>query len=105
MPDYRKTEGPAYAWRRAHGVQIHNPRNGPASIVFLEEDVVQVAGKEFQKPNVDSCAAQFNPARVIPLVDLVTNLPTGETVTAQYLYLILHSLYLDVAAERDGRPQ
>jgi hypothetical protein len=100
--DYRQTSGSATSWRRARAVMISNPRNATPSISFGEEDVVSVNGAETRSDVMGAAArGSLDPTAVIPLVNPDTGELTGETVTQAHLYQVMHSLYLQLAKQRD----
>lgn len=100
--DYRQQEGAASSWRRARRVTINNDRAAVPSIAFHEEDIVQFGGNEFRTPLASFVEGDFDPAAEIPLVNPVTGALTGGVATHSDLYVILHSLYIQLAAERDA---
>jgi hypothetical protein len=101
MPDYRQETGTANAWRRASTITIHNPLGGTPSIVFHEEDAVEVNGKKFRASNAAQVTGFFDPAATFPLVHPLTGdvIGTGSQMEFQVL---LHSLYLKLAGDRDA---
>jgi hypothetical protein len=100
MADYRQKQGSATSWRRAAQVTIHNPRNGQPTINFVEQDVVVLGNEEFHRQNAGMVAGTFDPQATFPLVSPITGQQFG-TAKQEDLYVLLHSLYLHLAAKRD----
>jgi hypothetical protein len=103
--DYQQQEGQATSWRRAAQVIVNNTRDRTPSIIFHEEDRVSVNGVEFAVPGMPkSVGAPFNPEGLIPLLNPITGEPLGTSVTQQEFYVILFSLYMQLAVARDNAP-
>lgn len=105
MPDYRQANGQANSWRRAREVHIKNPRGGTPMVSFVEEDVVQFGNQEARVPVLPAggvAHGYFEPGGVIQMRDPQTGELTGTTVTHAELYAIMHSLYIQLALERDA---
>lgn len=102
--DYRQTEGTANSWRRARQVTIENPRDRTPNITFHEEDIVAVGGQEFRTPvmGVGVVHGEFDSGAEIALINPETGEPLGVSVPQSQLYVILHSLYIQLAHERDA---
>lgn len=103
MSLYREETATATKWRRVSEITISNPRL-PAvpSIWFREDDVIVIGDHELIQRNAGSLSDSFVPTATIPLLDPETNVPTGSTVTQQDLYVILNSLYIQLAEARDA---
>jgi hypothetical protein len=103
MADYRETVAEALAWRRAKGVTLDNPLTGAKTVTFTEEDVVTLNGTTFNQPvtPVGAVRVEFNPEGVFPLVNPATGDEIGQTANHIDLYVMLHSLYIHLAKQRD----
>lgn len=102
--DYKFQEGSATSWRRAYSVNIQNPTGGSPSILFHEEDVFSMGGELITRPVISpGLLGVFDASAEIPLVNPETGDLTGQTATHQDLYVLLHSLYMQLARERDAR--
>lgn len=101
MANYKQTPVTGDSWQRCRFIQISNALGSVPQIQFTEETVLKLEG--FGTINKDSgyFVTEFNPNSNIDMVDVHTGEPTGETVTHQRLYEILHSLYLQEAHKRD----
>lgn len=102
MSNYKQSEITGESWQRAARVVIENPRNGVPAITFIEEKVI-VNGEEIIVP-AGSVSEPFLPENYLEEFPLY-HPETGEIVgsaTYQDVYVILHNLYLHVAAKRDG---
>jgi len=113
MANYKETNLSGVSWLRCRAVTINNPlpgmgefdhltqqHLGPVSY-FQEEKVISIDGVQ-SVMDVGACRKVFNPTDTIPLLDPETGLPTGTTVTQGELYVILYSLYMQTATERDA---
>lgn len=100
MADYKEQSISGNKWQRCRAVTILNPHGGQPTAHFQEEEVATYGGDTLQQ-DVGSCQATFSPGDVIPLLDVATLLPTGQTATHAQLYQILFSLYMATAQARD----
>lgn len=111
--DYKQNDFSSTAWQRCRSVTISNPH--PASghpmnpqpphpiATFEEEQVFALPDGKFVFTSVGSCSKAFDPAAAFPILDPSTGLPTGQTFTQGVLYVILYSLYMQTAIERDAQ--
>lgn len=101
--DYRAETGEATSWRRAKRIVISNELGQTPFIVFSEEDVISIGGKEAHIDAMTAVRGDFDPASgTIPLVNPQTGVPLGESMTHADLYVVLYSLYLQLATARDA---
>ena len=100
MPDYKEAALSGTEWQRCKTVIINNPLVGLKSIFFQEERVISIGGQDFKQP-LDGCSKNFSTEGVFTLIDPITNLPTGQNMTHNELYVALYSLYMQTALERD----
>lgn len=102
--NYRETVGQITQYRRAAGVSIRNDLGESAGITFHEEDVVLFDGKvtsvQSVAPMTRQVYGEFDPNGLFPLVHPATGESLG-TGTHEQLYVLLHSLYLYLAQQRD----
>lgn len=101
MSNYQQTQAPGTAWRRCHKVILDNPVNGARTALFLEQEVATV-GERTIASEAGFCKSDFDPEAMLLIRNPETGEPTGGYVTQGYLYLLLHSLYLAVAEQRDS---
>ena len=99
--DYREQPVAGKSWRRAKQIVIKNHLGGTPLVQFYEEDVVQ-AGEHRVGTDIGPVTTAFDPSGVIPLVNPQTGVLTGQSVSHAEVYVILHSLYLQVAQARDN---
>jgi hypothetical protein len=111
--NYKETNLSGVSWMRCRAVTIHNPLPGMGEVdfkaqnyvgpvaYFQEEKVISIDGAQ-TVADAGACRKVFNPAEAIPMLDPETGEPTGATVTQGELYVILFSLYMQTALERDG---
>ncbi len=103
MPDYKAAALTANKWRRASAVVIENPVGDGKRIVFREEDFTQLSdGRVMNEPAGQIAAVYEDPAATFPLRDPASGELTGQTATHGEVYVLLHSLYLSLAENRDA---
>jgi hypothetical protein len=102
MVNYKQSEVVGQQWRRCNSIQISNPYNGQATLVFGEEEIISLPGADIQRPMVP-LSAVFDPTKEIPLVNPNTGELTGESISEMDVYIILFSKYMALAKERDDR--
>ena len=110
MANYKETDLAGVSWVRCKNITITNPLDGTMQLgglvplvptaYFQEEKVISIDGVQ-NTLDVGSCFKKFNPVEPITLVNPETGGPIGTTVSHEELYVILYSLYLQTAQERD----
>lgn len=112
-PNYNETTVSGATWIRSFQVQINNSYNGTPTVVFLEERAVALSDNTVLTIPVQPgfCEVGFDPSAQIPLVNPWTGEPMTnndpENPVQQYAshieaYILLWSLYLQTAMERDA---
>lgn len=101
MPNYKEVLAQNSVYTRCHTLIVNNPYERQPSVQFQEERVVRVDDQVFFQP-MEGCRIDVTPGALITVLDPVTNLPTGETVTHERLYQLLYSAYIQTALERDS---
>lgn len=98
--NYREQQTTGVTWRRCHEVTLFNPLNGTQFARFAEQDACTVGDKTIttQAMYLD---LPFDLEADFPLLDPVTGMPTGQTMTHAGLYQALFSLYMQTATRRD----
>jgi hypothetical protein len=103
MASYQESTVTGTAWKRCNKIEIRNPYQGQKLAIFLEEELTSLAnGKIIQEPSTNIQEPFADPTKIVELVDPTTGTPLGNTVTYQEIYVILHSLYIQLADERDA---
>jgi hypothetical protein len=105
--DYRENTqmGEVSKWTRTYKIECYNFYNEIPSITFFEEEKVKlpdgsvINGEKSEPGNVSEFLA--DPNKEITLLHPVTQEIIGTT-TYQNLYIILYSLYLQLATNRDA---
>ena len=101
--NYRESDVIGVTWQRCHRIDIRNPYEEPKFAVFLEEEITDLGNGKIVKSPAGQILADFtDPTTVVNLINPLTGAPLNETVTYQDIYVILHSLYLQLATERDN---
>jgi hypothetical protein len=74
-------------------------------ISFSEETVVTLQNNKVLRTPLggQSLVKRFNITETFPVLNPETNLPTGQTLSHQDLYVYLYSLYIQTATERDAQ--
>jgi hypothetical protein len=109
--DYKQSDEVGTSWQRCNNLGVINPLAGDTTLLpgqptiptifFSEEKVINLGGETIRKP-AGGCQKEFNATDVIPLLNPSTNEPLGTTATHQDLYVLLYSLYMQTALERDA---
>ena len=111
MPNYKEAETTGTKWQRGCRIMIENPisikdgdvTNETPSITYVEEEVTINADNSMTHKLVGSLSAKVDdPMLTIPMIDPVTNLPTGTSYTLQLAQWILYSYYWYLADKRDN---
>lgn len=103
MPNYQEsiTEGVVQKWRRLDYATVYN--HAPFSIVCHEQDrTVLPDGRVLNDPVEQIKYELTDPTVEIPLIDPATYEPTEQTITAGEAYVMLASVYLWLARQRDA---
>lgn len=103
MANYNETNVTGTTWQRCHKIEIRNPNGGSKSAIFFEEEITSLEnGRVIQEP-ITNIQEQFSdPMKTIELLNPETGDQLGNTVTYQDVYVILYSLYMQLAAARDA---
>jgi hypothetical protein len=103
MSTYIESTVTGQVWTRCNQIAIDNRRGSTPTVRFEEERVAVLDdGDEMRKPAA-GITLDFDPARVIPLLNPSTGQPTGDETTYGAVYAILYSAYIAAAQERDAR--
>lgn len=94
------TNGNITSWRRSHRLTISNPYNQAPKIVFDEEDRTAIPDGRSMVTNNTSIEADFDPDKTFKIINPMTGEEIGES-NYQNLYVLLFSLYISLANERD----
>jgi len=100
--NYKQTTVSGDSWVRATRVVIENQLDGIPSINFVEEQVVNIGAEQIKRLVSNVCTSMTDQTATFPLVNPATGLATGTTASYGEIYVLLHSLYLDLAAKRDA---
>ena len=102
--NYKETTVTGASWVRANSVTVHNPLGGTGTIRFNEERVIVIdGGRKIFEPvgSVQERLTEDKRSKVFALKHPETLEVVGQA-TYEQVYLLLHSLYLHLAAERDA---
>ena len=112
MTNYKESTLVGSVYTRAKTLTIHNPLTGLVNdytkalehkkrVIFAEETIANI-NNTYVAISESMCHTEFNPTSIINLRNPETGEPTGNTVSHAELYVILYSLYLQTAEERDA---
>ena len=102
MPNYREVIGQASIRRRSFQVVIDNPLDNTPRVTFQEEEIITLPDGTVLHNNVTGVGEMYDPNGVIDLLDPATDLPMGQTMTQQQVFLALYSQYIALAKARDA---
>ena len=101
MADYKQTTVTGTSWKRARNLTIYNMLGGTPSIAITEEEAFILSGRVVLGSDSTFLNADFNPTESFHIINPITGEDTGTTATHQDIYVMLHSLYTDLATKRD----
>jgi hypothetical protein len=99
--NYRGALQAAETWRRCRRVLIDNKYGTIPMLSMLEEEVILTPSGAMRRDTAD-LQTEFDPALEIPVINPMDLRPTGETVYAGDVYVMIFSLYMLLAARRDA---
>ena len=107
MPNYQQTNVSGTSYIRSNQVVVNNPLQGTKAITFMEEQVVNLEGESIQRQRggVQEPFTVENSGEEFQLINPETGDQLGATASYQELYVMMHSLYLHLAAKRDSLSQ
>lgn len=106
MPNYKQSDISGQSWQRAVRVVVENPSEGTPAITFIEERIINLPGQKITQ-SAGNVSEPFTPENAMEQFNLL-NPETGVVIGAaayQDVYVMLHSLYLHIAAKRDAANQ
>ena len=103
MAEYRESPITGRKRMRSYRVTAHNPANGARAIQFDEEWLTELDDGRFINEPAGSIRKDFNdPTVTFDLLNPETGAVIGSSSYMQ-VYVILHSLYMHLANERDAQ--
>jgi hypothetical protein len=104
MPNYKESSATGSIWQRAYQVSIDNRYGITPAVTFYEEEVIDIGTTNITK-HVGHLVEPFDdPSKTFNLLHPVTGDVIG-TATYMDIYVMLSSLYLDLATKRDTPPE
>lgn len=100
MSFYKPRKTTIESSQRCYRLVGESPLGGVPRIDFLEEMVTVTDGIAEKKP-VAGCSLVLDPLAIIPLLDPLTGIALGRSVTHGDIYTILYSAYRNAAELRD----
>jgi hypothetical protein len=102
MPNYNESIVTGSEYTRCNTICITNPYGKTPSVQFGEERAAVLGADRVIFEPLGSISEAFDPAKVIPLLDPNTGLPTGVEATYGDVYIMIFSAYLAAAKARDA---
>lgn len=104
MPNYKESSVAGSVWQRAYKVIIDNVYNSVPTVTFNEEEIISTGTTNISK-HISSLVEHFNdPTKSFPLINPLDGTEIG-TATYQDVYVLLSSLYINLANQRDQASQ
>ncbi len=101
--DYKQSTVTGESWQRCLHIEINNPSGATPSIRFDEERRIALAdGTSIGTPAGAIHKDFTDPAAEFTLLNPETGEPVGQQITHGFVYAVLWSLYMALAAERDA---
>lgn len=100
--NYQESAVTGTKWKRCVRLVCGNPYGGTPVVSFEEEEAVNVGDKTLTFPIRDVFIKPFSAAGSFALLNPLTGIPTGQTMTHAELIGVLYSLYIACATERDN---
>lgn len=100
MKNYRETSQESTSWRRVVEVRINNPLNAPATVHYVEHDMLRLPDRAIVT-GADSMTLNYTPGSQIELRDPKTLERTGKMISEDLVQLAIYSKYLNGAEARD----
>lgn len=103
MAEYRESPITGRKRMRSYRVTAHNPANGARAIEFAEEWLTELDDGRYINEPAGSIRRDFtDPTAQFALLNPETGEPVGLSATYLQVYVMLHSLYMHLAAQRDA---
>ncbi len=105
MADYKSSNVSGTSYIRASRINIENPLNATPSVLFAEEQVINLGENTDPITRLISnvSMSMTDPNKVIELRDVNTWELTGQTTTIGQIYQSIASVYWALALERDSQ--
>ena len=101
MPEYKEQVVDGVSRCRASSITFSNPINGLPLASFNEEELTTLSNGQILSRPLGQLSACFSESESFQLLGQ-DNSPTGQSMTHGELLLVLRSLYLHHAMQRDG---
>jgi hypothetical protein len=105
MANYNESNVTGSEYQRARLVQVSNEYNGGKSITFVEEVVTTLSNGKVVHTAAGQVSEPFGPENMLsefPILNPETGEQIGQSAKYVDVYVLLHSLYLHLAARRDA---
>ena len=102
MANYKESNVTGITWQRCNRIDIRNPYEEPKFAVFIEEEITDFGNDKIVKSPVGQILADFtDPSIIVNLINPETGESLNSSITYQDIYIMLHSLYIQLATQRD----
>ena len=102
MSNYKEKNITGKKHQRYCRVVIEDPYKGLPSIMFVEEEIIEI-GEEVTTKLVSNISVVLDPAASFPGVDPETDVPAGRGITHGEVQALLYSLYKYLTTQRDQK--
>lgn len=106
MPNYKEqiaTET-KQVWWRSNRVRVENIYEQVPVVFFDEEQITKVGDEVIKQETVGGLTLTYDPSYTIAIVNPLDDQPTGQTMTLQDGFVMMYSLYKQLAEARDTPP-
>jgi len=100
MSNYKETRVVGQEYIRCSEIKIVNPYQKTPSVSFGEERATLLSDRTILD-RAGELTISFDPSKVIKIINPITGLDTGTTITYGEIYSLLYSAYMDAALQRD----
>ena len=102
MANYKESNVTGVTWQRCNRIDIRNPYEEAKFAVFLEEEITDLGNDKIVKSPAGQILADFiDPSTEVNLINPETGESLDISITYQDIYIVLHSLYIQLATLRD----
>jgi hypothetical protein len=100
--NYKETTVSGEVYHRFGYITISNPKGGTATVSCLEQQATTFNGVTQVIP-IGNLDFVFDPNESVAVLDPVTNVPTGGTVSGAQVYAMIYSFIIAEAQKRDAK--
>lgn len=102
MANYKETVLTGSEYTRCKKILVSNPLNAVPHVEFEEERVTILSTKTLIEQTYTSIIVEFDPSKIIDVLNPITGESTGKTATWGDIYALVYSAYIAEATARDN---